>query len=206
MSNPAPNKNVPAVPQPFTEVGSLAYVAKALKEGMDSLSGQRGLPTDRAVTFNDLIAYGVLTATQVGNAPSPSSAAARPYVVTGFSGPGALANSQVILAHQFAQQVTFYGNFGAAVVNAQSYIGALVAATSAAIFQIQICQAASDPTVAANWRLVGTATFSRGGFAATLSASQIVFAQGDRIRVIGPASADATLAGLYATLVGVWLP
>lgn len=67
MSSPKPNPNVPPVPQPFADVGSLAYVALALKQGMDSLGGNAGVGSDplgRAVTFNDLIALGLITKAQ----------------------------------------------------------------------------------------------------------------------------------------------
>lgn len=61
-SSPKPNPNVPQIPQPQAEPGALAYVAQALKQGMDSLGGNRGKPTDRAVTFNDLITLGLFDA------------------------------------------------------------------------------------------------------------------------------------------------
>ena len=60
MSNPSPNPNVPSIPQPIADVGALAVVAQALKQGVDSLAGNRGNPSDRAVTFNDLVNLGLI--------------------------------------------------------------------------------------------------------------------------------------------------
>ena len=53
-STPKPNPNVPQIPQPQADVGALAFVVQALKQGVDSLAGNRGDPRARAVTFNDL--------------------------------------------------------------------------------------------------------------------------------------------------------
>lgn len=61
MSNPAKNPNVPAIAQPMANLGSLVNVAQTLKQAVDSLGGANGKPTDRAVTFNDLIALGLIT-------------------------------------------------------------------------------------------------------------------------------------------------
>lgn len=66
MSSPAPNANVPQIPQPLADVGALAVAVRFLKQGMDSLAGYRGRPNDRAVTFNDLLNLGVVNT--VGNA------------------------------------------------------------------------------------------------------------------------------------------
>ena len=43
------------------ELRNLGAILTALKDGMESLTGQRGNPANRAVTFNDLVNYGVLT-------------------------------------------------------------------------------------------------------------------------------------------------
>jgi hypothetical protein len=60
-ASPAANPNIPQIPQPQASPGSLAFTAQALKQAVDSLSGFRGSPTDRAVTFNDLISLGLLS-------------------------------------------------------------------------------------------------------------------------------------------------
>jgi hypothetical protein len=69
-STPGINPNISQIPQPLADVGSLAYVAQLLKQAIDSLAGFRGVTTNRAVTFNDLVTYGILGETEVG---SPSS-------------------------------------------------------------------------------------------------------------------------------------
>jgi len=61
--HPGPNKNIPGIPEPLADVGALSYCVRAIKMGVDSLSGKSGKPTDRAVTFNDLIDYGALSST-----------------------------------------------------------------------------------------------------------------------------------------------
>jgi hypothetical protein len=59
-SIPVPNPNVSQIPQPVANLGALVNVTQVMKQGVDSLAGNRGRPTDRAVTFNDLINLGVV--------------------------------------------------------------------------------------------------------------------------------------------------
>jgi len=61
--HPGPNKNIPGIPEPFADVGALSYCVRAIKMGVDSLSGKSGKPTNRAVTFDDLVDYGVMSET-----------------------------------------------------------------------------------------------------------------------------------------------
>jgi hypothetical protein len=65
VSDPQRNFNVPTVPQPSTGADNLAACVMALKAGVESLGGMRGKPADRAVTFNDLIDFGILTKSAV---------------------------------------------------------------------------------------------------------------------------------------------
>lgn len=65
MSDQKPNPNVPQIPQPLADVGALAYSVQAIKQGVDSLAGYRGQPNDRAVTFNDLLRLGIITAADI---------------------------------------------------------------------------------------------------------------------------------------------
>jgi hypothetical protein len=54
----------PIPPLAFGQAGelrNLGAIITALKGGMESLTGQRGDPANRAVTFKDLVNYGVLT-------------------------------------------------------------------------------------------------------------------------------------------------
>lgn len=71
MSNRlVPNPNVPQIPTPVANLGALVYVCQTLKQAVDSLAGNRGNVLGRAVTFNDLIAMGLASATQVSS-PAP---------------------------------------------------------------------------------------------------------------------------------------
>jgi hypothetical protein len=58
-----PNSNVPAIPQPQTNLSSLAQMLTYVRQGLQSLSGQTGTKTARAVTFDDLIALGLVAVT-----------------------------------------------------------------------------------------------------------------------------------------------
>lgn len=60
-SFPATNSNVPQIAHPVAEAGSLVHVAESLKQGVDSLAGNRGTVFTRAVTFNDLISLGIVS-------------------------------------------------------------------------------------------------------------------------------------------------
>lgn len=55
------NRNVPQMPMPLADIGSLAHASQAFKQALDSLSGYRGGVLDRAVTFRDLIDLGLIT-------------------------------------------------------------------------------------------------------------------------------------------------
>jgi hypothetical protein len=67
-SKPAPNPNVPQINQALANLQALAVSVNQVKQGVDSLGGNRGNPLDRAVTFNDLIAYGLLASDTLDNA------------------------------------------------------------------------------------------------------------------------------------------
>lgn len=60
-----PNPNVPPVNMPLANVEALASVCMQLRQGVQSLGGQSGGPYDRAVTLNDLILLGLVTAAQL---------------------------------------------------------------------------------------------------------------------------------------------
>ena len=59
--NPRPNPNTVPISQPLADLQILYTVVGQLKQAVDSLSGQRGRSTDRAVTFNDLVDLGLVT-------------------------------------------------------------------------------------------------------------------------------------------------
>jgi hypothetical protein len=54
-----------SIPEPNADVASLLLTCKALKEAVETLSGQRGSPADVAVRFGDLIENGVLQPEQL---------------------------------------------------------------------------------------------------------------------------------------------
>lgn len=58
---PAANPYTPAIPQPSENLSNLAACVSALKANVESLIGQRGEASNRAVTFNDLVNFGLLT-------------------------------------------------------------------------------------------------------------------------------------------------
>ena len=206
MSSPTPNPNVPQIPQPIANLGALVTIAQALKQGVDSLAGNRGDPLGRAVTFSDLIGLKLLTApaaiSDTGVGTTVGTSVVYPYLISGFSGPGALSPSQVLLGHCCSVGIVIPPGFG--MVGAlSSAVGSFVHATSTTVITVQRCPASSDPTVGANWVSVGTASFVAGACTATLSSSgAVVCAAGDFLRFVGPSAPDATLAQIYFNLVG----
>lgn len=119
------------------------------------------------------------------------------YVIALFTGDGVLTASQDLLYHKFSKGVTFPANFG-------SYQGHTSEATSVANATASTVINVDKSTGGA-FSNVGTLTFPAGSGSVTFATSgggAVSFAQGDVLRVQGPASADATLAGVAATLVG----
>lgn len=53
------------IPEPYEDVKSLRTTAMATKELAETLAGQRGLPLDAAVTWEDLVSLKLITASQV---------------------------------------------------------------------------------------------------------------------------------------------
>lgn len=102
------NANIPQIPQPVADVGALANAVQAIKQGMDSLAGNRGSTLNRAVTFNDLINLGVvsgaLVTTAIGTSQLSASFTFDPGTIPGGSS-GTLA-----LAPQ--PRSTLFGNAG----------------------------------------------------------------------------------------------
>lgn len=131
------------------------------------------------------------------------AATSQPYTVGVFN-PGTMSNGQMLLLHEFPAAVSFPANFGASTSGGSSKAGCSVNATSATAIGIAKCAAASDPTVSGNFSNVGTISIGAGGHAGTISTggSVVAFAAGDFLRLLGPGTADATLANFFATLVG----
>jgi hypothetical protein len=66
-THPGANPNTPPIPQPTKDIHNLAATVAALKQAVESLIGQRGQATNRAVTFNDLVAFGLLDKSAVSS-------------------------------------------------------------------------------------------------------------------------------------------
>jgi hypothetical protein len=122
----------------------------------------------------------------------------RPKYVIGAYVPGTMTASQNLLFHKFSKGVTLPANLGAWLGHT-SEAGAATAATASTV--ITLAQAvAGAPTTFAN---VATITFAAGSVTGSMSTqAAISFAQGDILRIRGPASPDATFADLHLTLVG----
>jgi hypothetical protein len=119
----------------------------------------------------------------------------------GFSFPSgaALGNSQVVGHHKFSIGVTFPPDFTSYAGHASQASGT-VNATASTAFKVQKRSGSPD-----TWSDVGTVTIASSGVVATFATSSNIaqrFAQGDVLRIVGPASADATFANPFFTLVG----
>lgn len=117
----------------------------------------------------------------------------RPYPI-GFSWPGGVpGNSQRIGDHVFSIGVTFPPNFSAYTQHASQASGS-ANATGSTVFSIK-----------RNGSQIGTITIGAGTTTPTFATSGGVaqrYAQGDKITIFGPATADATFADPCFTLVG----
>jgi hypothetical protein len=114
--------------------------------------------------------------------------------------PLARSGSSAAYAATMAEVRAFAANFGAT-----SAVRSLANATASAAIAVQKCLAAADPTSSGSWVAAGTLTFAAGGHAATLATAggtALTVAAGDMLRLVAPASADATLAGVFVTLAG----
>jgi hypothetical protein len=99
---------------------------------------------------------------------------------------GVLAGLQTLLLYAFANTFSMPANMVGSVALAQA------AATASAVL-----------TFYQNGNQFGTCTFPAGGTVGTFSSSAVNFNPNDVLMVLGPATADATLANLMLTLVGV---
>ena len=113
---------------------------------------------------------------------------------------GVLTNSQDLLLHRFAVGVTFPANFSS-YLGLSSQAGGTANATGSTVINVDKALTGS-PNSFSN---VGSITIGAGGVTptlATVGGAAVTFAAGDVLRLRGPASADATFAGFYGTLVG----
>jgi len=129
-----------------------------------------------------------------------SAIAAAPKYNIGFSFTGGvLANSQLLGMHRVSKAITIPANFGGHEGHV-SQAGATAAATANTVISVDRALSASPNT----FTQIGMITITAGGIAPTFATSggaAISLAQGDVLRLVGPASADTTLANFYATIV-----
>jgi hypothetical protein len=112
---------------------------------------------------------------------------------------GVLAGSQLLGLHKVSKAITIPANFGAYLGHA-SEAGATANATASAVIRVDRAVAASPNT----FSQIGSITIAPGSITptfATTGGSSVSVAQGDVLQLTGPASADATLANFYCTLV-----
>jgi hypothetical protein len=77
-TRPLSNAATPPIPQPAQNGANVWNCLVALKTCVESLIGQRGDPNNRAVTFNDLIQYGLISpGTVAGGGTGPAPAATK---------------------------------------------------------------------------------------------------------------------------------
>ncbi len=126
----------------------------------------------------------------------------KPRYDIAFSAPQTTAYtaSQVIGHHRFSTAVTIPANFGAYLTRTSKAGGSAVT-TASTVFNVDKA-ASATPNTFSN---IGTITFAIGTVTPTFASSggtSISIAAGDVLRIVAPASPDATFAGFYATLVG----
>lgn len=181
--------------------GSAVPAALSPSAVLDTIGATQGDLLYRNASGWVVLASGSATNVLVSNGAAANPAwKAGAYTLAGFFGP-VLTGSQVLLFHQFPRAVTFPSNFGATSSGGSSVSSSLVAATASTAITISRCLAANDPTNGANFSAVGTLTVTghTGAFSTTGS---VAFAASDYIKIVGPASPDATLANLTISIVG----
>jgi len=126
-----------------------------------------------------------------------AAAAPAPYIIGCFI-PGPLAASQLLLHHRFARAVVLPADFDAVAGN-ESQAGGSVAATANTIITVARALAVTPTT----FSTVGTITIIAGSVSPTFdtAAAPVGFAAGDVVRLVAPASPDASFAGFTASIV-----
>lgn len=112
---------------------------------------------------------------------------------------GVAAASQLLGLHRVSKAITIPANFGTVAGHA-SQAGGTAAATASVIMSVDRALAVTATTFAQ----IGTITIIAGSVSPTFHTNAdlpIDVAQGDVLRVVAPASPDATLANFYCTLV-----
>lgn len=109
---------------------------------------------------------------------------------------GTFSGSQEVALHEFVRTVTFPANFGASPIASLAYLG--TAPTGNPVFVLNRITA-DTPTQ------IGTISFTSGNQAGTLATTGgtvQVFAPGDILQLVAPATPDGTAADLTVNLTG----
>lgn len=165
---------------------SVPIVADTAAEGTETFTVTLSLPTNAAL--------GAATATV--SILQVTAATANPFDVHVFV-PGTMSADQIVLRVPLARDVSWPANFSGSAAHAKT---AATAATSFAVFAGLQTVGASGPGAQ-----IGTIAFAAGAATATFStvggAAQSLLA-GRVLSILGPASADATLADIGIVLAG----
>jgi hypothetical protein len=183
--------NTPTIPAAAS--GNKGYYYKVATAGTTSIDGI----AEWAV--GDWIVSNGATWDKIDNTEAVSSVAGRtgaivlidsdlppqPYDVGGFF-PGVPTASVLVLLYKFPRQVVFPSGL-----------------TNSSGVAVTAATAQTDFNIVKNGSSVGTMRFAAAGTAATfIMASSTTFAVGDVLKVIAPASPDATLANIGFSLAG----
>lgn len=144
-SRPGTNPNVSQIPQPMADVGSLAYCLQQVKQALDSLAGFRGPASNRAVTFDDLVSYGIIAQLNL-TAPSVPSGTA-----TALSAEAAArTNADVILGGEILAETTRAEAAEAALTTALSSVTSSSSTNTGAIAAETTRATGAEGTLTAN--------------------------------------------------------
>lgn len=186
-----PNTLVPPIAEPVTDLGSLVQVVRSLRLGLQSLGGQRGNTLDRAVTWRDLVALGLVpgAAPFATTASTVSGGGSSIYRIALFTA-GLLDEGQVLLRHTVADSITISADM------AGSEATAGVGATGTCVLGLQVALGGSAPNTFAQ---VGTFTFTGSDVGVVATVGGIRMDADDVLQVVC-ISADTTLADVSLTI------
>lgn len=181
--------------------GTLPTGLTAFRIGSDSAGNQSNAYLKRLMVWSSIkLSSTLITALAAGYLGNRGYVPPNPKYPLGISAPsGPYTNSQAIFHHKFATDITLPANFGA-YLGQSSKAGGTANATGSTVFNVDKAPAATPNT----FSNIGTLTVGAAGVTvtpATSGGAAIDFDEDDVIRIVGPASADATFAGLYATLI-----
>lgn len=181
----------PAAPSAITLGATLAFSGSALQTAAltgDCTASANSFATTVGKIQGNAILAGTPTNNQAliwNNGASQWQATSRPFDVTVFAA-GVLTASQVVARVTFNRSVQFPASLTGSNATAEA------ASTGTATLNIQ-----------KNGTNVGTVVYTTSATATFTMGSQTTFNAGDVMRIVGPGSADATLAGVAISLAGV---